>query len=153
HSPPAGCHDGSRAQPVAERCSLRPRIRHRHVHGRCFSFVDQSPRSARRFPRPLCRRKCESDTPYGAANATNRHSERGEESLFVFSSPNSGGPVKEIIATDRAPKAIGPYSQAVRANGLIFVSGQIALDPVTQQLVSGGITEQTVRVLENLKGI
>jgi 2-iminobutanoate/2-iminopropanoate deaminase len=61
--------------------------------------------------------------------------------------------VKEIIASDGAPKAIGPYSQAVRANGFVFVSGQIALDPKTQQLVSGGIAEQTVRVLENLKAI
>lgn len=61
--------------------------------------------------------------------------------------------MKEIIASDGAPKAIGPYSQAVRANGFVFVSGQIALDPKTQQLVSGGIAEQTVRVLENLKAI
>jgi 2-iminobutanoate/2-iminopropanoate deaminase len=61
--------------------------------------------------------------------------------------------VKEIIASDGAPKAIGPYSQAVRANGFVFVSGQIALDPKTQQLVSGGIAEQTVRVLENVKAI
>jgi 2-iminobutanoate/2-iminopropanoate deaminase len=61
--------------------------------------------------------------------------------------------VKEIIASDGAPKAIGPYSQAVRANGFVFVSGQIALDPKTQQLVPGGIAEQSVRVLENLKAI
>ena len=61
--------------------------------------------------------------------------------------------MKEIIATDRGPRAIGPYSQAVRANGFVFVSGQIALDPATQQLVPGGIAEQTVRVLENLEGI
>jgi 2-iminobutanoate/2-iminopropanoate deaminase len=61
--------------------------------------------------------------------------------------------VKEVIATDRGPKAIGPYSQAIRANGFLFVSGQIPLDPATQQLVSGDIQTQTVRVLENLKGI
>jgi 2-iminobutanoate/2-iminopropanoate deaminase len=61
--------------------------------------------------------------------------------------------VKEVIATDRGPKAIGPYSQAIRANGLLFVSGQIALDPSTQQLVDGDIQAQTERVLENLKGI
>jgi len=61
--------------------------------------------------------------------------------------------LKEIIATDRAPQAIGPYSQAVRANGLIFASGQIALDPRTQQLISGDIAAQTQRVLENLKGV
>jgi len=59
----------------------------------------------------------------------------------------------ETIATDRGPKAIGPYSQAVRANGFIFVSGQIALDPKSQQLIEGGIVEQTERVLDNLKGI
>jgi 2-iminobutanoate/2-iminopropanoate deaminase len=61
--------------------------------------------------------------------------------------------VKEIIATDRGPKAIGPYSQAIRANGFLFVSGQIPLDPATQQPVSGDIQAQTERVLENLKGI
>ena len=61
--------------------------------------------------------------------------------------------MKEAIATDLGPKAIGPYSQAVRANGFVFVSGQIALDPRTQELVSGDITVQTERVLENLKGI
>ena len=61
--------------------------------------------------------------------------------------------MKEVIATDRGPKAIGPYSQAVRANGLIFVSGQIALDPSTQLLVAGDIKAQTERVMENLKGI
>ena len=61
--------------------------------------------------------------------------------------------MKEVIATDRGPKAIGPYSQAIRANGLIFVSGQIALDPSTQLLVAGDIKAQTERVMENLKGI
>jgi 2-iminobutanoate/2-iminopropanoate deaminase len=61
--------------------------------------------------------------------------------------------VKEVIATDRGPKAIGPYSQAIRANGFLFVSGQIPLDPATQQLVAGDIQAQTERVLENLKGI
>jgi 2-iminobutanoate/2-iminopropanoate deaminase len=61
--------------------------------------------------------------------------------------------VKEVIATDRGPKAIGPYSQAIRAHGFVFVSGQIALDPRTQELVLGDIAAQTERVLENLKGI
>jgi 2-iminobutanoate/2-iminopropanoate deaminase len=61
--------------------------------------------------------------------------------------------VIEPVATDRGPKAIGPYSQAVKANGFVFVSGQIALDPRTQQIVEGGISVQTERVLENLKGI
>ena len=61
--------------------------------------------------------------------------------------------MKEVISTDRGPRAIGPYSQAIRANGFVFVSGQIALDPRTQQLVPGDISAQTERVLENLKGI
>jgi len=59
----------------------------------------------------------------------------------------------ETVVTDRGPKAIGPYSQAVRANGFLFVSGQIPLDPQTQQLVDGKTSVQTERVLENLKGI
>jgi len=57
------------------------------------------------------------------------------------------------VATDRGPKAIGPYSQAIKANGFVFLSGQIALDPRTQQIVEGDIATQTERVLENLKGI
>ena len=61
--------------------------------------------------------------------------------------------MKQVIATDRGPKAIGPYSQAIKANGLIFVSGQVCLDPATQQLVEGDIAKQTERVMENLKGI
>lgn len=60
---------------------------------------------------------------------------------------------KEIIQTADAPAAIGPYSQAVRWNGLVFASGQIPLDPSTGQIVEGGIEEQTVRVLENLKAV
>jgi 2-iminobutanoate/2-iminopropanoate deaminase len=61
--------------------------------------------------------------------------------------------VKELISTDRGPKAIGPYSQDIKANGFLFVSGQIPLDPRTQQLVEGDVARQTERVLENLKGI
>lgn len=60
---------------------------------------------------------------------------------------------KLIIATDKAPAAIGPYSQGVRAGNLLFTAGQIPLDPATGQVVAGGITEQTTRVLENLKSI
>jgi 2-iminobutanoate/2-iminopropanoate deaminase len=60
---------------------------------------------------------------------------------------------KTVIATEKAPAAIGPYSQAVRAGNLIFTAGQIPLDPATQQVVASGITEQTVRVLENLKAV
>ena len=61
--------------------------------------------------------------------------------------------MKEAITTNLAPKAIGPYSQAIRANGFVFVSGQIALDPHSQELVPGDIAAQTERVLENVKGI
>lgn len=57
------------------------------------------------------------------------------------------------ISTDLAPKAIGPYSQAVVANGMAYLSGQIPLDPSTNQLIQGGIVEQTERVLENLKAV
>ena len=59
----------------------------------------------------------------------------------------------ETVATDRGPKAIGPYSQGIKANGFVFLSGQIALDPQTQQIVEGDVARQTERVLENLKGI
>jgi 2-iminobutanoate/2-iminopropanoate deaminase len=59
--------------------------------------------------------------------------------------------MKKIISTDRAPKAIGPYSQAVVANGFAFLSGQIPIDPETNQLIEGDVVAQTVRVLENLK--
>ena len=61
--------------------------------------------------------------------------------------------MKEIIATEKGPKAIGPYSQAVKANGFIFTAGQIAFDPATGQLIEGDAARQTARVLENLKAI
>ncbi len=61
--------------------------------------------------------------------------------------------MKETISTERGPKAIGPYSQAVRANGFIFISGQIAFDPASGQLVEGDAARQTARVLDNLKAI
>ena len=61
--------------------------------------------------------------------------------------------VIETVATDRGPKAIGPYSQAVRSNGFVFLSGQIPLDPKTQQIVEGDVAKQTERVLENLKAV
>jgi 2-iminobutanoate/2-iminopropanoate deaminase len=61
--------------------------------------------------------------------------------------------VKEIISTDKAPKAIGPYSQATSARGFLFTAGQIALDPATGQIVEGDVTRQTERVMENLKAI
>src|ERR1039458_4713300 len=61
--------------------------------------------------------------------------------------------MREVIATNDGPKAIGPYSQAIKANGLVFLSGQIALNPATQQLISGDVAAQTERVLQNLAGI
>ena len=60
---------------------------------------------------------------------------------------------KSAVSTSGAPGAIGPYSQAVRIGNLVYTSGQVALDPATGQLVSGGIEEQTRRVLENLKAV
>lgn len=61
--------------------------------------------------------------------------------------------MKEIVSTDRAPAAIGPYSQAVRSGSLLFLSGQIPLVPDTGAIVSGGIAEQTDRVLRNLAAV
>jgi 2-iminobutanoate/2-iminopropanoate deaminase len=61
--------------------------------------------------------------------------------------------VKKTISTDRAPKAIGPYSQAVISNGVAYLSGQIPLDPATGAIVEGDIAWQTTRVLENLKAV
>jgi 2-iminobutanoate/2-iminopropanoate deaminase len=61
--------------------------------------------------------------------------------------------MRQVIATNDAPKAIGPYSQAIKANGLIFVSGQIAFDPATQQIIEGDVAAQTERVLQNLAAI
>ena len=60
---------------------------------------------------------------------------------------------KEIISTDEAPKAIGPYSQAVRVGGLVFLSGQIPLDPKTGELIAGDVTDQTRRVMDNLAAV
>jgi len=60
---------------------------------------------------------------------------------------------REAVRTDAAPKAIGPYEQAVRVNGFVFTAGQIAIDPKTGNLVEGGIVAQTRQVLENLKGV
>jgi 2-iminobutanoate/2-iminopropanoate deaminase len=61
--------------------------------------------------------------------------------------------MKAVVNTDFAPQAIGPYSQAIKANGFLFVSGQIPLDPMTGQIVYGGIESQTYQVLNNLKAI
>jgi 2-iminobutanoate/2-iminopropanoate deaminase len=61
--------------------------------------------------------------------------------------------MRDVIVTKDGPAAIGPYSQAIKANGFVFVSGQIALDPVTNTLVTGDVAFQTDRVLKNLAGI
>jgi 2-iminobutanoate/2-iminopropanoate deaminase len=61
--------------------------------------------------------------------------------------------VKEIIQTEQAPKAIGPYSQAIRTNGFVFASGQIPIDPESGKFVAGGITEQTEQVIKNLSRV
>ena len=61
--------------------------------------------------------------------------------------------MRETVKTPNAPAAIGPYSQAVKANGFVYASGQIAIDPATNNLIEGGIREQTERVLKNLSGL
>jgi 2-iminobutanoate/2-iminopropanoate deaminase len=60
---------------------------------------------------------------------------------------------RQIVATDAAPKAVGPYSQAVWAGDYLFCAGQIPLDPATGNIVAGGITEQATRVLDNIRGL
>jgi 2-iminobutanoate/2-iminopropanoate deaminase len=61
--------------------------------------------------------------------------------------------MREIVLSDRGPKPIGPYSQAIKVNGLLFVSGQVSIDPKTNEFVPGDIRQQTERTLENLKAI
>jgi 2-iminobutanoate/2-iminopropanoate deaminase len=61
--------------------------------------------------------------------------------------------MRDLIRTQDAPQAIGPYSQAIRANGFVFVSGQVAIDPSNQQVIGGDIAAQTDRVLKNLSAI
>lgn len=61
--------------------------------------------------------------------------------------------MKQVVKTGRAPEAIGPYSQAIKAGGFVFVSGQIPIDPETGQFVAGGITEQTRQVMKNLGAV
>jgi 2-iminobutanoate/2-iminopropanoate deaminase len=78
----------------------------------------------------------------------NFHCMKNEIDLGAMSDQN-----KTAVSTKEAPAAIGPYSQAVRVGDMLYTSGQVALDPATGQLVAGGITEQTVRVLENLKAV
>lgn len=61
--------------------------------------------------------------------------------------------MKKVIFTEKAPAAIGPYSQAIEANGMVFMSGQIPVDPSTGSFVEGGIAEQTTQVFENIKNV
>ncbi len=61
--------------------------------------------------------------------------------------------MREVIATKEAPQAIGPYSQAIKANGFVFISGQICIDPATGQLISGDVAAQTERVFKNLSAV
>ena len=61
--------------------------------------------------------------------------------------------MRDVVLTDKGPKPIGPYSQAIRANGFLYVSGQVALDPKTGEFVGTDIRQQTERTLENIKGI
>lgn len=61
--------------------------------------------------------------------------------------------MRDVISTPDAPQAIGPYSQAIRANGFVFTSGQIAIDPATQQVIGGDVAAQTERVFRNLAAI
>jgi 2-iminobutanoate/2-iminopropanoate deaminase len=61
--------------------------------------------------------------------------------------------VKEVVTTEKGPRAIGPYSQAIKAGGFLYTAGQIPFDPATGQLLDGDVAEQTTRVLENLKAI
>jgi 2-iminobutanoate/2-iminopropanoate deaminase len=61
--------------------------------------------------------------------------------------------MKSVVSTKKAPAAIGPYSQAIKANGLLFTAGQIAMSPSTGDIISGGVAEQTKQVLDNLKAV
>ncbi len=74
-------------------------------------------------------------------------------SLTASHSPLDTAFMREIISTKDAPQAIGPYSQAIKANGFIFTSGQIAIDPATQQVIAGDVAAQTERVLRNLSEV
>ncbi len=61
--------------------------------------------------------------------------------------------MKDVVHTDRGPKPIGPYSQAIKANGFVYLAGQVALDPKTGELTGSDIRQQTERVMENMKGV
>jgi len=61
--------------------------------------------------------------------------------------------MKRVVSTDRAPAAVGPYSQAIKANGFLFTAGQVAINPATGKVISGGVAEQAKQVLDNLKAV
>lgn len=73
--------------------------------------------------------------------------------LALFISSCGQVETKKVISTDKAPAAIGPYSQAIQVNNTLYLAGQIALDPTTRKIVSGGIKVQTIRVMENLGAV
>ncbi|PWK28171.1 2-iminobutanoate/2-iminopropanoate deaminase [Arcicella aurantiaca] len=73
--------------------------------------------------------------------------------LFLFTSLEIIAQNKEIIKTDKAPVPIAPYSQGIKANGFLFVSGQIGLNPTTRKLVEGGVEAETAQIIENIKAI
>jgi 2-iminobutanoate/2-iminopropanoate deaminase len=75
------------------------------------------------------------------------------EHLFLFYINNLMFSMKRIISTSNAPSAIGPYSQAVEANGMLFISGQIPINPATGKVVDGDITDQTKQVMKNIGAI
>jgi 2-iminobutanoate/2-iminopropanoate deaminase len=90
----------------------------------------------------LRRRERDAAAPHNQTHAAGYRHYQAKEIIVIDS-----------VATEHAPKAVGPYSQAIRVNGFIFLSGQIALDPRTQQLVEGDVAMETERVLENLKAV
>jgi 2-iminobutanoate/2-iminopropanoate deaminase len=73
--------------------------------------------------------------------------------MIIFSQNQESDLMKKIIQTDKAPKAIGPYSQAIEINSTLYISGQIPIDPATGKVVEGGIVEQTEQVLKNIGNI
>jgi 2-iminobutanoate/2-iminopropanoate deaminase len=90
----------------------------------------------------LRRRERDAAAPHNQTHAAGYRHYQAKEIIVIDS-----------VATEHAPKAVGPYSQAIRVNGFIFLSGQLALDPRTQQLVEGDVAMETERVLENLKAV
>jgi 2-iminobutanoate/2-iminopropanoate deaminase len=73
--------------------------------------------------------------------------------VILLASLKKNKNMKNVIFTDKAPKAIGPYSQAIEINGMLYISGQIPIDPATSKLVEGGIKEQTEQVMKNIGAI